>query len=320
MKLKEHQKDLANKILSSINSNQRTLFCGACAIGKTVLTLHMVRKWVKEGKRIAISTYSKADIREHWISELKNKFSDLYPKTQIICSEASLNLQWENGNPASSSKTASKSIPLTIFIPQSVRGFLGFFDIIIIDEAHEYLEVKNISGMLKKIIKRHSHSKTKILGLSATGFDLIKSGAFFEKASKIFYDVPTALNNKIIVDCSTSIEHFSIEFKPSHFNISGDLNRSGIKQWVKQFGVKKTLLLEKLQTVIKKINTGKTLIIVPGGVDPKTKVGKELEICQFINERFGYGKQVAVVKSSRYSIEEQQKSENLFRKDRKSVV
>jgi superfamily II DNA or RNA helicase len=312
MKLKPHQILSSNQITAALEEQNKVLFCGACAIGKTVIVLSLVKKWVQEGKRVAISTYSKSDIRNHWLTELKDKFSSLFPNTQVITSVNDLKLQWKKGNPAVSSKRASKTIPLTIFIPQSVRGNLGKFDIIVVDEAHEYLDVKNSKGTLKDIIRKHRHSKTKILGLSATGFDLIKKGMYFEKSKKVIYDVPTALYQNIITNCTAAIRHFDILFSKKHFNSIGDLNSRGIRFWANQFGVKKILLLEKLETVLKELK-GKTLIIVPGGIDPKTNMGKETEVCQFLNETFGKGKKVAIAKSSRYSLEEQEKNENEFR-------
>ena len=268
MKLYSQQEKVINQVMSEFENNNKVLLNAVCAFGKTILTLYLVSSLIKQGKRVAISAYSRREIREQWWS--KNLEFNIIPAhlVQVVCKEQDVKDLQSRGVPAISNSNISDTKPLTIFIPQSIKAkAIGKFDYFIVDEAHEFLEVKD--GILKKIISECCSEDTKFLGLTGTGFELLKKGAFFDGGSCVIYDMPTALDEGLISDCKIICEYFKFDLKESFYN-NRELNKEG-RLFLKEAAIVGT----KLKNIVDKYKNEKTLVIVP----PKTDV----KICNYIN-------------------------------------
>ena len=142
MKLRPYQERLLKEVKEALNRNTRVLLYALCGCGKTVIALTLIRELIKQGKRVAVSCYSMKDIRKQWRDEIKSNFPDLWGELQIVCSTQDVPDYIAKGIPAVSNGNVSRTKLLTIFIPQSIKDAdMGKFDMMVIDEAHERLEV-----------------------------------------------------------------------------------------------------------------------------------------------------------------------------------
>ena len=141
--MRPYQKRLHDEVLAALEKHPRAVLNGTCGSGKTYITLCMIAKWLSEGKRILVSTFSHTDIKLQWLNEIskhkgidKNILSVLVPK-----GDKSLG---KGGDADSVFKTADNSYEskLVITIPQTAfknAHLLGRFDIIIVDEAYKQM-------------------------------------------------------------------------------------------------------------------------------------------------------------------------------------
>jgi len=289
MKLRPYQERLLKEVKEAFNRNNRVLLYALCGCGKTVIALTLIRELIKQGKRVAVSCYSMKDIRKQWRDEIKSNFPDLWEELQIVCSTQDVPDYIAKGIPAVSNGNVSRTKLLTIFIPQSIKDAnMGKFDMIVIDEAHERLEVERADGkmgQLKTIIKNHSKPITKYLGLTGTGFKLMGKGKFFEKGTSIIYDLVEGLTDGAINNCALRGEYFDFKLPNSCYKPDNELNSSGIKKFKKFFKTlnkhgknlmkHKSFATAKLEKLVSEVK-GKTLVIIPPGT------GYEEAIANFI--------------------------------------
>lgn len=290
----EQQERVIKQLSVEFQESDRVLLNAVCAFGKTITTWLFIKQLIASGKRVAISTYSRKEIRRQWW--YKNLDFNIVPAhmIQIVCSEQDVrNLQLRRV-PAISNSNISDTKPVTIFIPQSIskHGDMGKFDYFIIDEAHEFLDTEN--RKLKRIIESSSHSGTKFLGLTGTGFELLKQGGFFHDSKCIIYDMPTALKDELVNDCETYCEYFDFTLAKKYYS-GTELNKKGSK-----FLKHEVVTALKLKEILKSVK-GKTLVIVPPLCDET--------ICNTINRILGNG--AAVRKTSK--IQDHEKNEKMFR-------
>jgi len=315
-KLRDYQEKILTEIIEKFKTRSKGLLSACCRTGKTIISLFLVRHYIKQGKRVAVCTYNKKEIRSQWISSILK--SKIIPANsfQVVCAARDIADYIEAGIPAVSNGNVYNKKPVTLFIPQSISedNNMGKFDYIIIDEAHEHLDVdKKLSKVqqLKTIIKKYSKKTTKILGLSGTGFELLKKGSFFEDSPQTFtviYDMPEALNQGIITDCDISVEYFNFTLK-NEFYKSNEINKKGVDYLKTNINARGKRLLKsaplkatKLKEVLDKAH-GKTLVIVPQKM--------EEHITNLIN--LLKGPDSAVSKTSRLSADEQRKNEAQFK-------
>jgi superfamily II DNA or RNA helicase len=317
--LRKNQIPLKNKITEGFNKNNRVLLYALCGVGKTILALSVIEDIVKSGKRVAVSTYGRAEIRKHWYEKIKNYSSDLLKDLQIVCSkEDAVKLNKLKIHAVSNGEVSDTKL-FTIFIPQTINpdsnttvnsidpnSKLGKFDYIIIDEAHEFLETSradNEDGRLKRIINTYSHKKTKYLGLTGTGFELIQEGKFFHKSELVIYDVVDALGDKAIVNCESSVEYFKFTLPSDCYNSSEELTARGAKRidnFFRKDGLnnkgknllkKRSFFSKKIESLLGEIKKGeKVLVILPKGLNCIEGIANTISMCD---------KGAAVIKNSK---------------------
>ena len=304
IKLRKDQQIIFKDVTKALKKNSKVLLCANCGLGKTCIGLCIAKEAIKQGKRVAICCYSRNEIKTQWLEE--NYIHNIISPDQIQvigdCDDKYCVTR-------ATGEDIDQKAPITFFIPQSLRtntSALGKIDLFICDEAHENLDISNEEGVLKEIIRSNSTSKTKILGLTGTGHELLQKDAFNindKKVSILIYDMPFALKHKVVLPVEVITSYFMFNLSEKCYNNSGDLNNVGSKV-VKSQACKN----KKLETILKKYSftqyLGKTLVIVPRGND----IWKET--FKFINSKFP---NQVVVKTSHQSNDDVQDSENRFR-------
>lgn len=322
-----------NKIIKGFKKNKKVLLYALCGSGKTVITLAIIEKWIKEGKRIAISAYARREIRDQWYDTIKKCAPYLIKHVQFVCASSEINDFIRAGykNVVCNGNVNPKT-PITIFIPQSIdiNSNLGKFDYIVIDEAHEYLEVENKKGdgELVKIMNTYSKKTTKYLGLSGTGFELLRKNKFFESCNEenntlVLYDVVDGMRDNAIVNCEARVEFFRFDIPEDCYNKSGDLKSTNksLNKWKHSFFKKDNLNKKgkkllgkeaaffsfKIENIIKEFNkkNQKVLIILPSGLSYEVEMG----VAHAINTATG-NERSAVVKTLKSVKDNTQRSKN----------
>lgn len=298
---KKHQQALFGSVVDRLNQSKKVILNATCGAGKTFISWELIRRYVDERKRILVFTYAQNDIRTQWYDEAINKHRIMYPsEVSVVCAAEDVE---DFGSCGVSLSNVKKNVPVVITIPQTIKGKakkLGKFDLIIIDEAHSYLDTNNGDGTLKAIIKECSTKKTKVLGLTATAFDLISKNGFFsdiEDDDCVIYDVDQAMRDGVITHDTIHIEKFNFDIDDKYYNKRGDLTTTGAK-----FVRSKVHSSKKVEDVLSRLK-GKTLII--------TLPMQDQEICDNINLKFGNGACVLNTMKSK----DHRKAEKSFRSD-----
>lgn len=265
-----------------------------CGLGKTFIGADVASLYLKEGKRVVISAYALKEIKETWLNKILD-FKLISPADLQVIVPA-YDISKYKGKYKDVLFTTQENLVeerrVIIIIPQSVTKLKYPVDLFIIDEIHEYYEVNTLEGdgRLKKIIKEASHSNTKILGLTGTGFEMVEEGEFSKDNSDVAYvirDLSFALDQKAILPVTISMEYFNFPLEENCYKKSGDLKGSGVKKLssrLKLNSVGKKVLKSKvskslqLDFILDKVEgSNKTLVIVPRGEDLNTS------ICSYIN-------------------------------------
>jgi superfamily II DNA or RNA helicase len=260
---------LKNKIL-------RFIINAMCGVGKTHIAQLIIYYFLVQGKRVLFLTYTRNELREQTYKRCME--DGIIPKEYIGIF-----------------KTDKKEIEkfLIITIPQTIRNFLFpyKFDLIIIDEAHEYLETKDKKSAqtLKKIIALNSHKNTVIIGLTGTAFEIMLEGKFFDikndQVAYKIYDSLMALEDGIISNININAIYVNFELKNEAYKKDGEL--SSIGQEVLKDKLINALKANKLIPTL----SGKTLMIC-------AKISDAESLSAYINSTFGNGKTISLCKTS----------------------
>jgi superfamily II DNA or RNA helicase len=294
--------------LEALKSKNKLGLFLAPGLGKTVIALRIIRKYINQGKRVAVSAFNRNEIKDHWVSEIVDHGLFEPKEYQVIMSTSGLNnfdALPSVVNTVNVSKIV-KATPLTIFIPQTVsHNDIGKFDLIVVDEAHQILDVEE--GLLQNIIDQSSKKNTKLIGLTGTGHNLL-TGTTFSKddpdVSIIIRDVPFAIEGKRIMPVDLDLCYFDFKLTKECYNQGGDITEKG-KQVLKS----NLCMSRKLLTVLDQIkDQNKTLIICPAGTPTNQIVHKMLNARQAGS---------AVLKSSYNSRVSNEEAEYGFRYDPK---
>lgn len=302
------QDDLVEESIEILQKKKRLALLLSPGTGKTVTALKIARKFIDAGKRVGVSTFSRNEIKTHWIQEIiEHGFFDA-KEVQIIAS--CKDMKSYQGLPRDIATNLIDDVdtkrPLTLFIPQTINGKkVGKFDLIIVDEAHQFLEVEG--GILQALITKSSKKDTKLIALTGTGHDLISSGTFDRKdpdVGVIIRDVPFAIKGKRILPVDIDICYFDFALNKKCYTRQGDLNGVGKSVLKSDFATSM-----KINTILNHIkNKKKTLIICSPGTDTN------VFIHDLLNDR---EKGSCVIKSSYLSRDHNDVSEHLFRTDPK---
>lgn len=261
--LRPAQTPIFNDLLDFENDPTKSncLLNAFCGTGKTCLSLYLVKHILEKSpeSRIAVIAYSFKKIRNQWWKNNEtNKIVD--PTTiQVVVSSSEKDKEKNTHTVSMGNIDLNKKV--TIFIPQTVKHKnLGSFTHIFIDEVHANFETKKQT--LKNILASCSTPKTKIYGLTGTGFNLSGPGKFFDTSKPentvIVYDLPYALQNDLVIDAKLIIPFIHLSFNRRSYK-GDDLNKVGIQYFKDR--VTHSDLLKKLILEVE----GKTLVIVPPG-------------------------------------------------------
>jgi superfamily II DNA or RNA helicase len=304
-KLRDYQEPIRNEILSALKTKKRVLACANCGLGKTAIGLSIANHYANKGLRVAIVTYSRNEIKEHWLQENDLHKIISWDKIQVVNGLGNAVIPSVK---VVKTDQIDKKMTITLFIPQSLSSnpsALGNIDLFIVDEAHEYLEVgdnEENEGLLLRIIK--NSPKAKILGLTGSGHELV-DGNIFNKTDDdveiLVYDTGYAFKYDAILPVEIDISYFKFDLTPACFDSKGDLNKTGRKV-VKANACRNKKIEDIISTYCS--NNQKTLVIVPSGDEIYQ------EAYEYINQL--HPGQV-VVKTSHASPEENQEAENQFR-------
>jgi len=306
------QKKITKETISKFKEIKKILWAINCRLGKTIMACDMACDLGKLDYRILISAFNKNEIKMGWVDKIfKN---NLIPPEllQVVVSKSDLKKVQKDypGVNFVTRKNIDKTKPITIILPQSVEpGDVGKVDFIIIDEAHEYLEVRVLTdaqkiedGKLKKIIKRASRKNTCMLGLSGTAHELTQKGIFSKNTHLIVRDAVFAIKQEMVLPFAVSLEYFDYNIKESEYNKKGNLKRDALKSLNS-----KILHKDRLKEVLKKIpKKYKTLVIVPHG---KRMVKPMASFIESI-----YGPNTVVTKTYHDTTDMKKKTEKLFEK------
>lgn len=281
-KIRSHQQALVDKILARFEISCKVILNGICGIGKTFISLYLISIWVSKGSRVLVFTSSMNGIKFQWLAQILRHNALTRGSFKIVCSEDTY-AQHKNNPDVCTIKMLSEDIRVVLILPQTVRKsakFLGKFDYIIVDEAHAYLDVVDSKrpGTLKTIINLCSTPKTKVLGLTATAFELLTGRGFFSGIADddcVMYDIQDALNANLVCDVKIHVSKFDFDIAEDYYKSDGDLTKAG-EDLVRD----KTHNSVKVEDILK-IVQGKAIVI--------TLPLQDRDIYDFINLKFGVG-------------------------------
>jgi len=291
---------LIPEVRKALEDYEKVVLCANCGTGKTIMFLKIALYAIEHGLRVGISAYCQLAILMQ-VPKKNAEFRIIAEKLmQVLCTKQA---KEKYGLGAMYVTELDPECPVTVFIPQTVGSKdIGKIDLWIIDEAHEYLDIER--GVLKRIMDKHSHSGTKYLGLTGTGFPLKAPDSFFSDAEFVIYDVKQALRNRLVTDCQITGYWFGFQFTEEYYN-GAELNQRG-RDMLRH----PALIASKLKKIIDKHEGRKHIIVVPP--TPLGETPCEEVICNIIQNI--YGDDSCVTKSMR-GLGDHEANENLFRND-----
>lgn len=245
------QAQAVKDILQEWKTNPIQILAWYTGSGKTNIFLEIVRQiLLKEPKaKIGISCYLHVNI--------KNQVSD---RASIFLKE------WEV---LEAKNTFKKKKNVAIFNPQIFfkRDPTHHFDYIIFDEAHVggRDSDKKSGGYFKKIVDDHCKPGVKILGVTATPWDLVGS-SLFGMAHVHARGLDKGLHEDgRIADFNIHVEAVKVKVKDSDFSRSGELTKKYLRthfNTLREYSIRSAIHLHRSKA--DKIGR-KCLIIVPPG-------------------------------------------------------
>lgn len=252
MKLYKFQEELVGSVLEELQVSRSAILACYTGSGKTNIFLEICKRLIKKNPqvRIGVSCYLHTTIKDQTLER-----AGLFLKETQYCAIRSMNRDYEDTN-------------VYFFNPQTLfwRPSIPFkFDYLIVDEAHAGMGFGSREKYFSKIIQDHCTPKVKILGVSATAWDL--TGSPFLKEAKVFSrGMDQGLHvDHLLSDFDIHVERASIKMNRTDFSKKGDLKSNFIMQ---NFDLLKKVTVEKTLQVIKSKRAllgEKCLIIVPKG-------------------------------------------------------
>lgn len=142
--LRPDQLDLVKKVLADIRSGKYETLLAACpGFGKTEVAIEVVSKLVAEGKRVLVLAHATTVLRTNFVDRLGRRRPDLLEHPNVA-----------------------------VHIPQEHRRIVGRFDLVVVDEAHEFYEVEN--GLVERLVKKVGAQQ--VLLLTGTPFCFTRRG------------------------------------------------------------------------------------------------------------------------------------------------
>jgi len=316
LKLHPWQKDVTLETIKEFKRVKKILWAINCRLGKTIMACDLACDFAKQGLRVLISAYNKNEIKMGWVEKIYK--NNLIPPEllQVVISKSDLKKESAKypGVNFVTRNNLDKAKPISIILPQSVNpGDVGKVDLSIVDEAHEYLEVRVLKkvrdrqveeyGKLKKILKRATRKNTCTLGLSGTAQDLVRKSMFSKNTHYIVRDAVFAIKKGMVLPFAVSMEYFDYNIKESEYNKNGNLKKDALKSLNS-----KILHKDRLREILKKVpKRYKTLVIVPHG----KKMVKPM--ASFIESI--YGANSVVTNTYKDTATVRNKSESIFEND-----
>jgi superfamily II DNA or RNA helicase len=121
-----HQRKLAGEVLADLRAGKDEVLLAACpGFGKTEVAIWLVRELLREGrvKRALVSAHGTRVLRSNFEDRLRLRAPDLLSSGKV-----------------------------KVVLPHQWESVEGRFDLVVVDEAHEFYEVDG--GMVERLIKR----------------------------------------------------------------------------------------------------------------------------------------------------------------------
>ena len=243
------QKQVVEDIHKKFKTYNKQILAWYTGSGKTNVFLALCSKLIKANPdvKIGVSSYLHVNIKNQTSERAK-----LFLRSHSVLKASLFDYDEEES--------------VFIFNPQTLynRKPLPFkFDYLIIDEAHIGGGIKN--AYLSAILEKHCSDDVKLLGVSATPWEILQEGVF-EDAYIHRRGMDAGLNEDgRITDFCINAEHVDLKTTPNAFTRKGELSSQYIR---KNFEVVQRMCVEKVKAITKRYPRelgNKCLIIVPPG-------------------------------------------------------
>lgn len=231
------------QVLAALKEAHRVIVGWYTGSGKTTMFLELAKDLAAQGYRVGISTYLQTNIRDQVAAEAA--------KLGVVCGVI------QNGE-----------IPdeaILLFNPQSLyRAKVASlkFDYLIVDESHEATSID--SKMMATIVEKHCTPKVKIVGFSATAWDL-PDQPLWKNAKVLVRGLNQGIVDGQVQPFVIKLEHFDIELTSKDYNVLGDVKEKFQKKHAKAL---RRLTKTKMELLINKHDKdlgNKVLVVCPKG-------------------------------------------------------
>jgi superfamily II DNA or RNA helicase len=254
------QHTAVKQIDGMFDAKKYVCFLGSCGIGKTHIIAYFTRKVVDRGSRVLIIAGHQNDLKSQFTSRLLS--IGIFDERELVAV----------GTGGVSAKDLKKSHKVLVTIPNAIYrdsslDSLGKIDYIVIDEAHINVDVHE-TGMIPRLLRRYP--KSKILLVTATGYDLIRSNEFNKNNENVGvideYDHNFAVERGVVHPVELNLQKFEFDLPSAAREKDGELTAAGrnaLRAAFRNSDVIKKILDQIISD--KKFYGEKILIIVPPG-------------------------------------------------------
>lgn len=219
--LRSDQKKVKRKVLNVLKDENMVLLGAVTGFGKTIVAWDIIKTYVRNKKRVLVLTHGQKEIRDNFCKSIGalNNFIEI--KQSFDCLRAS-------------SSRCVVSIPQTII---KYLDKLGVFDIVIIDEAHQFYEGTQVQSILRYLGDKNSNLKQILL--TATHYK-------FKKIKKILISRETALKSNNICNADIKILELPQKIDKKYFTSTRELKAS--------YDLQKKSVHKVLTLILKELN------------------------------------------------------------------
>lgn len=204
----EYQQRAVDQCIDSMNDNEITVLASSPSSGKTLMSIYLIDRYLKHNPT------HKVLVLTHGTTVLRTQFYE-----DIVKYKPSFTYNCVNGKPYNDDVQVNVSLPQSIY-----RKNLNEFDLIVVDEAHQYY----LKNMVQTIIKKGNPSKQLLLTGTPSVF------------VKLNYNIIIVPLSDVIDQGMSSDLYINIIPSSYHFNIKKDYNSSNELKSTVYFSKKET--------------------------------------------------------------------------------